>query len=63
MKNVVTDIIRQAAKFLSYSNAEAYRNGAEQPGKWAIIMGDYPYFLVVTNREAAILIKSGYELA
>ena len=63
MKKVVTDIIRQAAKFSSYYNAEAYRNRSERPGKWAVIMGDYPYFLVVTNREAGILLKSGYELA
>lgn len=63
MREKTENILRTAAKFTSETTARNWRDGAGSPGKWSIVLGDCPYYLVVTNREASILVKAGYELA
>jgi hypothetical protein len=55
-------IIKRAYKFNTFKNANSFRLGSIQPGKWSIILGDNNLYFVVTNREASVLINSGYEL-
>lgn len=55
-------IIKSALKYNSRATALNFCNTAIHPGKWSIILGDNNLFWVVTNREASILMKSGYEM-
>lgn len=56
-------IIRSATRFTTPGNARYHINNRESPSKWSIILGDDGYLWVVTNRQASILVKHGYELA
>jgi hypothetical protein len=59
----ITSILKSAAKYNTLRYAISSIQHSIKPGKWSIILGDDQLFLVVTNREASILIKFGYELA
>ena len=55
-------ILKSAYKFNTLKNALSFRSGAIQPGKWSIILGENNLYIVVTNREASVLMNSGFEL-
>lgn len=55
-------IIKTAEKYTNLSLALSSFSHRIQPGKWSIILGDDNRFWIVTNREASILMKAGYEL-
>ena len=64
--NNVQHILRHAILFKSMALARSFcERSAETIGysKLSIILGTYDTLLIVTNREAAILHKAGYELA
>lgn len=51
---------------LEYSQlalAESFISRCDCPSKWAIVLGDNEKFWVLSNRDASILMKAGYELA
>ncbi|MCA6513905.1 MAG: hypothetical protein IM569_13705 [Chitinophagaceae bacterium] len=56
------EIIKRASKYFSLSLALSSLTHCIQPAKWSIVLGDDNRFWVVTNREASILMKAGYEL-
>jgi len=56
------NILKSAYKFNTLKNALSFRSGSIQPGKWSIILGENDLYLVVTNREASILMNAGFEL-
>jgi hypothetical protein len=55
-------INKTTTKFTTLSNAKNFINRCVKPGKWSIIMGDDMKYWIVTNREAARLVKLGYEM-
>ena len=62
------DIIRRASKYNSEKFSVAYlqnmiNNTYVKPQNYTIMLGDCPHFWIVTNREASILVKEGYERA
>ena len=56
-------IISRAIKFNSLEAAIRFVEGCNVPSKFKVVLGDSGQYWVVTNREASILISSGYELA
>jgi hypothetical protein len=48
--------------YTQLGTAKSVISRSEHPSKYSIVMGDHPYFWVVTNREASILKKMGYEI-
>ncbi|MEZ0611918.1 hypothetical protein ACAW74_25625 [Fibrella sp. WM1] len=51
------------AEFSSPAAAQTYIYGCHQPSKWATVLGDNGKFWVLSNRDASILHKAGYEYA
>jgi len=50
-------------KFNTLASALNFRNHSITPSKWTIIMGSDFLYWFVTNREASILVKQGFEIA
>lgn len=43
--------------------AAGYIERCVSPSKWAIVLGDNNRFWVLSNRDASILVKAGFEFA
>lgn len=55
--------IKPTAKFNTLGAAERFHQNMPTFSKYSIMLGDNDLFWIVTNREASILMKAGYELA
>ncbi len=55
-------IISNADRFTTYEQAHGIICRRENPSKWSIVLGDDFRYLIVTNREAAILEKGGFQI-
>lgn len=51
------------AEFTHLQQASDYRDRCNNSGKYAIILGDNMKYWILTNREASVLVKAGFELA
>jgi hypothetical protein len=68
MTTTILQIIKRADKYNSENSSVAYLQNMinkhyVKPQNYTIMMGDYPHYWIVTNREASILAKAGYEYA
>lgn len=51
------------SEFSSLKTATGYINRCHQPSKWATVLGDNRMYWVLSNRDASVLVKAGYEYA
>ncbi|MBD2700175.1 hypothetical protein IC229_05980 [Spirosoma sp. BT702] len=50
-------------EYSQISLANSYISRCDSPSKWAIVLGDNGRFWVLSNRDASILVKAGFEYA
>lgn len=59
--NTLVQIANRASKFSNIGGAVNYRHNMINAHKYSIVMGNDMKYWIVTNREASILEKAGYE--
>lgn len=63
----IEKIIKSASKYhsdrFSLDQIKKIKNSFEKPHNYSIVLGSSGWFWIVTNREASILAKNGFELA
>jgi hypothetical protein len=66
MKTAAEQIINTRSLRMEYSTialAAGYIERCVTPSKWAIVLGSNGNFWVLSNRDASILVKAGFEFA
>ncbi|WP_448961722.1 hypothetical protein [Larkinella arboricola] len=51
------------SEFSQLSTAMGYIERCISPSKWAIVLGENGRFWVLSNRDASVLVKAGFEYA
>lgn len=51
------------SEFSNQTTATNYIARCASPSKWATVLGDNGKFWVLSNRDASVLVKAGYEFA